>query len=172
MMTIVSLGLIILNWSAVQAQDDQGARLAIEESYQQRYAAAKVRDLYGMRYGRADDFKSYDLEGKVTDIEAIQRNWKSFLPSILKAHWEGKILRFGEIEGGEKVNIVVAERFEAIVRNEQQTAVAHMITESALMDVWELREGRWIQVSSQVVKHKQVRSDWEPVAKGNARRNK
>jgi hypothetical protein len=126
------------------------ARISIEKCYARRYRAAAVRYFFGMRYGRADDFQSFDVNGRPIDTEFFYAAWLNNLERVIECTWRGEIVKFRRVTP----SIVVCEvegSFRALLRNHTYTEKTNYLLEYVSEDVWENRDGQWVEIKSRML---------------------
>ena len=144
---VATLLLVALSLTTTTLASPQGE---IQKTYDKRYRAAEMLYFYGMRHGRVDDFSITDLSGEKVDYEEFLAKSESQMKQYLKAQWYGRIEDFEQLSET-KVRCRVRERFDAVARDSRYTA--NRLLSSAVLsdDIWELREGQWVQVSATVL---------------------
>lgn len=135
----------------------QNARLEIEDAYAKRWKSAEILNLYGMRHARSDDFTCTDSNGESVDMDRYYASWSRMMAQVIKAEWTGKIISF-EVLNGTKARVKAADRFDVLLRDPRYTSQAVSTTISLSEDIWELRDGVWLQTHSNILKqaHKQA----------------
>jgi hypothetical protein len=129
-------------------------RETISQIYQKRYRAADILYFYGMRHGRTEDFTITGLVGDKLDYDLFLGESEEQMKRCVKAQWYGKIMLFEPISAT-SARCRVLEHFDSIIRNGSNSAHRVVSVATLSSDVWELRNGQWLQASSKILRSEQ-----------------